>query len=174
MCKNLISYIALFFKFSITCYFILNLLKIQQSKRGTSIVFLYLFLCAENKVASISHRYLIVSGNIFLSVFAGKCTRSATKKLPNWVSETSEETRSYRSRLEWAELIAILIKIRGLPGPSRNAFASRLGRLPFASVPICITVKIPGIALYMPRDVLRATVNLGDFINAMRLLCWRI
>lgn len=169
MCKNLI---ALFLKFSIIRYLILNLLKNQQSKRGASIVFLYLFLCAENEVASISHRYL--SGNIFLSVFAGKCTRSATKKLPKWVSETSEETRSYRSRLEWAELIAILIKIRGLPGSSRNAFASRLGRLPFASFPICITVKIPGIALYMPRDVLRATVNLGDFINAMRLLCWRI
>lgn len=117
-------------------------------------------------------RYL--SGNIYLNAFAGKCTRSATKKLLKWVSETSEEIRSYRSRLEWAELITILIKIRGLPEPSRNAFASRLGRLPFASFPICITVKIPGITLYIPRDVLRAAIAWAIFINAMRLLCWRI
>lgn len=116
-----------------------------------------LFLYVENEVA-LQHISLVIYTWIFLPGNA-RDPRN-TKKLPKWVSETSEETRSYRSRLEWAELIVILIKIRGLPGPSRNAFASRLGRLPFASFPICITVKIPGItSLYMPRDALRAAVT---------------
>jgi len=107
-----------------------------------------LFLHVENEGA-------FTSPLMYLDVLAEKYTQSVTKKLPKWVSEMSGETRSHQPRWEWAELIAILIKIRGLPGPtSRNAFVNHLGRLPFASFLICITVKIPRITLYTPRDAL--------------------